>query len=81
MKRFLFPLLAALALPTAVNAKTWWMIGVHWIPYAPAGISQGTFTVPFSSEEACEAAGLKLIASDRFSPKGQKVGFECVENK
>ena len=26
MKRLLLPLLAALALPNAVNAETWWLI-------------------------------------------------------
>ena len=57
MKRLLLPLLAALALPTAVNAETWWLMAAgRYNTTAPFS----TWTVPFSSEKQCEAAGKKF---------------------
>ena len=48
MKRFLIPLLAALALPTAANAETWWLMAAgRYNTTAPLS----TWTVPFSYEK------------------------------
>ena len=64
MKRLLLPLLAAIALPTAVNAETWYMLGKT---------SAGTWTVPFPSEEQCNAEGKRFNNINRDS---EWVGFK-----
>ena len=47
MKRLLLPLLTALALPTAVNAETWYLLG---------SISGGrNWKVPMPNKEQCES--------------------------
>ena len=80
MKRLLLPLLAALALPTAVNAEVAnyyllfkWAKGSNW-------------TVPMQTEELCEAAGQKALdQKNNWEPK--KVGkggfpyYVCVRAK
>ncbi len=48
MKRLLLPLLAALALPTAVNAETVWLV---------MNASSAMVTIPTKSMEDCEAQG------------------------
>ena len=52
MKRLLVPLLAALALPTAVNAEEYYFLGQH---------GSGFYTVPMASKKLCEEAGSKFI--------------------
>ena len=52
MKRFLLPVLAALALPTAVNAETWWLlVAGHTFE------SNTNWSIPFGSKDECESAG------------------------
>ena len=52
MKRLLLPLLAALALPTAVNAETWYLLGK---------MSGAFYQIPMPSLEQCESEGERLI--------------------
>ena len=53
MKRLLLPLLAALALPTAVNAETWYLLG---------SISGGrNWKVPMQNKEQCESEGKRFL--------------------
>ena len=49
MKRLLLPLLAALALPTAVSAEEW-----HLLVKGGVGYPGVTWTVPMNSEKACK---------------------------
>ena len=51
MKRLLLPLLAALALPTAVNAETHWLI----MRSTPSTLIK----IPTNNLEECEASGAK----------------------
>ena len=53
MKRLLLPLLAALALPTAVNAEVanYYLLGMA---------KDKSYVVPMSTLELCEAAGKKF---------------------
>ena len=80
MKRLLLPLLAALALPTAVNAETWWLMAAgRYNTTAPFS----TWTVPFSSEKQCEAAGKKFMDKEwnkKVLPDRMK-DYLCVEGK
>ena len=78
MKRLLLPLLAALALPTAVNAETWWLMAAEKYNQA-AGITSHTFSIPTSSEQECEFAGQKFLNGDfpyTIGPKAR--GYVCV---
>ena len=80
MKRLLLPLLTALALPTAVNAETWWLMAAgRYNTTAPFS----TWTVPFSSEKQCEAAGKKFMDKEwnkKVLPDRMK-DYLCVEGK
>ena len=54
MKRLLLPLLAAIALPTAVNAEVanYYLLGMA---------ERKTYVVPMGSLELCEEAGKKAV--------------------
>ena len=77
MKRLLLPLLAALALPTAVNAETWYLLARinkanHW-------------TVPMPNKEQCESGGEKFInIKNRDNWRGYLGSFPsyiCIKGK
>ena len=54
MKRLLLPLLAALSLPTAVNAQVAnYYLLVEW--------KKNNWTVPMQSKQLCEAAGQEVL--------------------
>ena len=78
MKRLLLPLLAALALPTAVNAKEFYLIIKSVTGTLNTTPSQAGWVVPMKTMDGCEEAGQKLISSERFSGP---VSFECLESK
>ncbi len=80
MKRLLLPLLAALALPTAVNAETWWLMAAGRYN---AAVPFSTWTVPFTSEEQCEAAGKKFVDKkwDRKVLPDRMKDYLCVKGK
>ena len=78
MKRLLLPLLAALALPTAVKAESFYLL----VNIEAMDDNYGnSFVVPMKTLDGCEEAGLKIISSDRFKFQRQLVAFECLENK
>ena len=74
MKRLLLPLQAALALPNAVNAETWYLI-INGI--------QGTLvSVPTSSLEECEQSGKKVDNKKEW--KGGRpieIQYVCIKGK
>ena len=70
MKSLLLPLIAALALPTAVNAEVAnYYLLVEW--------KRNNWTVPMQSKELCESAGQKVLDQQyNWEPKGDgKNGF------
>ena len=77
MKRFLIPLLAAFALPTAVNAESVYLVVKTITGTLMRGNGQ-LMVVPMKTMDGCEEAGQKLISSERFSGP---VSFECLESK
>ena len=80
IKRLLLPLLAAVALPTAVNAaEVYLLVNIAETPMPTDSAS--SFVIPMKTLTGYEDAGLKLISSDRFKLKNQEVRFECVESK
>ncbi len=80
MKRLLLPLLAVLALPTAVNAETWYLLG-------KAG-KGATYSIPMESKEDCEEQGERFIKGKKDKNwKGNKnfniltAGYICIKGK
>ena len=77
MKRLLVPLLAAIALPTAVNAETWYLLG--------RVAKTGHFTVPMPNKEQCESEGQRFLNNKNqddwngFIPSFP--GYICLKGK
>ena len=85
MKLLLLPLLAAIALPTAVNAETWWLMAAGK-SYQGGGATSNTWAIPTSSEKECEQAGQKFLnavdAGDYPNTVVKKNrGYVCVKGK
>ena len=85
MLKFLIPLLAAFALPTAANAASAYLLvktttGNRHVPNGQSWV------VPMKTMDGCEEAGQKLVSSERFI-KGKfgkitrDISFECLESK
>ena len=64
MKRLLLPLLAALALPTAVNASDYYLILQNLY-------EGGTYSVPMKTLEGCEAALEQAMGKNNWSLRGK----------
>ena len=85
MKRFLIPLLAAFALPTAVNAESVYLV-VKTTTGSMMRENGQLMVVPMKTIDGCEEAGQKLVSSERFI-KGKfgkitrDISFECLESK
>ena len=85
MKRFLIPLLAAFALPTAVNAESVYLVVKTITGTLMRGNGQ-LMVVPMKTMDGCEEAGQKLVSSERFI-KGKfgkitrDISFESLESK
>ena len=63
MKRLLLPLLAALDLPTAVNAETWWLlVRGKRLGAEPVVV----WEIPITSEKECEIAKTKVLNSENW---------------
>ena len=60
MRKLLIPLLAALALPTAVNAETWYLMAYSRFARG-AGATTNQWTIPTSSNQECEEAGQTFL--------------------
>ena len=71
MRKFLIPLLAAVALPTAVNAETWWLMA--------SGVSGSGGNA--NSEQECEFAGQKFSNSSLPGVSPRYRGYVCVKGK
>ena len=79
MRKLFIPLLAALALPAAVNAESVYLVVKTITGTLMRGNGQ-LMVVPMKTMDGCEEAGQKLISSERFfHPKN--VSFECLESK
>ena len=78
MKRLLLPLLAALALPTSVNAETIYLV----LKSGGYNTAVALISIPMESMNQCEEAGLRLISSQRFEIKHVPGdGFECIKGR
>ena len=76
MRKFLIPLLASIALPTAVNAETWWLMA------AGVGHAGHNWAIPTNSEQECEFAGQKFLNGSYPIVINEKArGYVCVKGK
>ena len=82
MKRLLLPLLAALVLPTAVNAETW-----HLLVKVGEGRQGRSYAwqVPTSSQEECNEQKSIVVKSEEWTQwKGanfQDISAICIKGK
>ena len=79
MKRLLLPLLAALTLPTAVNAESYWLI----LTYGHGGNHQSGALekIEMPSAEICENEGRKWELSTSQGVSSKLRRFHCVIGK
>ena len=79
MKRLLLPLLAALALPTSVNAESYWLI----LTYGERGVTGGggIEKIEMPTLDSCEKEGRKWDNSPTQKEKSKFRSFHCVVGK
>ena len=75
MKCLLLTLIAAFALPTAVNAESYWLI-----LSSGAGGSSALEKIEMASMEQCKEKG-EIFASERIKFKMNKKQYECLKGK
>ncbi len=75
-KRFLIPLLAALALPTASYAGNVYLLVRDGYLATP-----GFAVMPMENMEQCEEAGALYVSSERLYRSNERRGFECFFGK
>jgi len=73
--RKLIPLLAALSLPTAVNAESYWLI-----LSSGSGDSAALEKIEMASMEQCEEQG-KIFTSEVKKFQGNRKQYECLKGK
>ncbi len=78
MKRLLLPLLAALALPNAVNAESYWLILTYGVGGTGAG---GLEKIEMASIKACEKEGRRWEESKTQGVNSKLRRFHCVVGK
>jgi len=45
------------SLPSLENNETWYLMAFRWISGEPAGVSEVSWTIPFTNEVDCEESG------------------------
>ena len=73
MQRILFPLLASLALPTAVNAESYWLV-----MSAASMKSASLEKIEMASMEQCEENGEKFKTMKAYTPHKHYI---CIKGK
>ena len=79
MKSFLLPILAALALPTTVNAESHWLILTYGLGYHNGGKALEKIEMP--NGEIFEREGRKWEQSLTQSASGKHKQFQCFVGK
>ena len=79
MKRLLLPLIAAFALPTDVNAESYWLI----LTYGENGVygGGGIEKIQMLSLDSCEKEGKKWVNSPTQTDKRRYRKYHCVTGK
>ena len=77
MKRLLLPLLAAIALPTAINAESHWLI----LTYGGKGHYGAVEKIEMENASKCESEGRQWENSPTQGEKSWVRRFHCVMGK
>jgi len=77
MKRLLLPLLAAISLPTAVNAESHWLI----LTYGWKGYYGAMEKIEMESAAKCESQGRQWEDSPTQGEKSGARRFHCITGK
>ena len=85
MPKFLIPLLAAFALPNAVNAENYSLVMTMYSPCTHSAVcasdSHNMYSVPMASLEQCERS-LKIAIENLYSPiKSFNGRLVCMPSK
>tara|TARA_B100001057_G_scaffold431768_1_gene459492 strand:- start:64 stop:291 length:228 start_codon:yes stop_codon:yes gene_type:complete len=75
MKYLILPLLAAIALPTAVNAESYWLI-----LSSGSGDSAALEKIEMASMEQCKEQG-EIFTSEIKKFQGNRKQYECLKGK
>ena len=80
MRKLLIPLLAALTLPTSVNAESYWLLIAGHRNNMNSITNLGQIEMP--SMEACKVEGEK-VKNDQYYRKGifSNINYTCVTGK
>ena len=81
MKKFLIPLLAAIALPTAVNAESVWLLMNLGFWYREGGAAAAFEKIEMKDMEQCEEQAAKFMTSDTIDGTTRERGYLCVIGK
>ena len=76
MERLLLPLLAVLALPTALNAETYWLV-INFTFATGSALEK----IEMESFKACEEEGEKWKNSPRIKNQRNINSYHCVTGK
>ena len=76
MKRLLLSLLSALALPTAVNAESYWLV-INFTFATGSALEK----IEMPSIKACKEEGEKWINSPRIENQRNVNSYHCVTGK
>ena len=82
MKRFLIPLLAAFALPTAVKAESVWLVMRYATSIAHEdGVAAAVEKIEMKDITQCQLMGAKWIASKAKPEQRSTFHFACIKGK
>ena len=79
MKRFLIPLLAALVLPTAVNAESVWLLMNLGFWYREGGAAAAFEKIEMKDMKQCEEQSAVYKSADTLYSIKQKRGYVCIK--
>ena len=82
MRKLLIPLLAAFALPTAVNAESVWLV-LRYMGYNERSSAGGLEKIEMKDMDQCQLMGAKWVSTGRTTYEHivTTFGFECIQGK
>ena len=82
MRKLLLPLLAAIALPSAVNAESVWLVMRYATSIAHEdGVAAAVEKIEMRDMSQCELMGAKWIASKAKPEQRSTFHFACIKGK
>ena len=80
MRKLLIPLLAAVALPTAVNAESVWLV-VNMGFWYKTGAATAFEKIEMKDMEQCEEQAIRFMGADTLSGTKRWKGYVCLKGK